>query len=193
MSDPVLHVLAGPNGAGKSAFFEYVLGPATHLEFVNADEIAAQRWPDDPIYKSYDAALLASARRMALIEAGTSFITETVFSHDSKLDLVRSAIDAGYLVSLHVILVPEALAVARVASRVVLGGHDVPEHKIRQRYVRLWPLVVAAIGVVGNTIVYDNSRASDPFRIAARFDHGSLIGEPEWPPWAPDVLVSAAR
>jgi predicted ABC-type ATPase len=193
MPDPVLHVLAGPNGAGKSAFYEFVLGPATHLEFVNADEIAAQRWPDDPIRKSYDAALLASARRAALIESGTSFITETVFSHDSKLDLVRSAIGAGYLVSLHVILVPEALAVARVENRVGLGGHAVPEQKIRERYARLWPLVVAAIGVVGNTIVYDNSRAAAPFRIVARFDHGSLVGGPEWPPWTSDVLVSAAR
>ena len=189
MSDPVLHVLAGPNGAGKTAFYEFVLGPATNLEFVNADQIAAQRWPDDPIRRSYDAALLASARRTALIEERTSFITETVFSHDSKLDLVRAGMDAGYLVSLHVVLVPEALAVARVANRVGVGGHDVPEHKIRERYERLWPLVAAAIGVVTTTLVYDNSRAAEPFRVVARFDHGSIVGEPEWPPWAPDALT----
>lgn len=189
MSDPVLHVLAGPNGAGKSAFYQLILAPATHLEFVNADEIAAQRWPDDPIGKSYDAALIAAARRMALIDARTSFITETVFSHDSKLELVRSATEAGYLVSLHIVLVPEALAVARVANRVGHGGHDVPEEKIRQRYQRLWPLVIAAIGVVTNAIVYDNSRIAEPFRVAARFDHGSIVGEPEWPSWAPDVLT----
>jgi predicted ABC-type ATPase len=65
--------------------------------------------------------------------------TETVFSHPSKRQLVEAAIDTGYLVSLHVVMVPEGLAVARVAQRVRDGGHDVPEDKIRSRYLRLWP------------------------------------------------------
>ena len=42
MGDPVLHLLAGPNGAGKSTFYQEILGPATGLPFVNADEIASQ-------------------------------------------------------------------------------------------------------------------------------------------------------
>jgi len=43
MADPVLHLLAGPNGAGKSTLHEKVIGPTTHLEFVNADVIGS--WP----------------------------------------------------------------------------------------------------------------------------------------------------
>ena len=191
MADPVLHLLAGPNGAGKSSLYERVIGPVTHLEFVNADVIAVQRWPEDPAGRSYDAAKVAAERRAELIEARASFVTETVFSHASKLDLVGVALDAGYLVTLHVILVPEELAVARVAHRVRGGGHVVPEEKIRGRYLRLWPLVATAIRMVDTAAVYDNSRGATPFRVVARFAHGRIGADADWPPWTPDALRNA--
>jgi hypothetical protein len=46
-------------------------------------------------------------------------------------------------------MVPESLSVARVVDRVVQGGHDVSEQKIRERYIRLWPLVMAARDIAG--------------------------------------------
>src|SRR5580704_11127980 len=109
MSDPVLQVLAGPNGAGKSTLYELVVGPTTHLEFVNADVIAAERWPEDPAGRSYEAATVAAQRRAALVEQRRSFATETVFSHQSKLEFVRSATAVGYLVTLHIVMIPEKL------------------------------------------------------------------------------------
>jgi len=193
MSDPVLHLLAGPNGAGKSALYDAVIGPTIHLELVNADAIAVGRWPEDPTGKSYEAAVVAAERRAALMEARVSFVTETVFSHESKLELVHTAVGAGYLVTLHIVLVPEALAVARVANRVRAGGHSVPEDKIRKRYLRLWPLVASAIGVVDNATVYDNSRARRPFRVIAHFEHGSAVGESNWPAWTPETLKDAGQ
>jgi predicted ABC-type ATPase len=188
MHDPVLHLLAGPNGAGKSTLYDIVIGPATRLEFVNADVIAAHRWPKNPAGKSYEAAKIAATRRTVLIKDRTSFVTETVFSHESKLELVQTAVDAGYLVTLHVVLVPDALAVARVANRVAHGGHAVPKDKIRERYLRLWPLVATAIGMVDNAIVYDNSRARTPFRVVATFERGVASGKPSWPVWTPRAL-----
>jgi predicted ABC-type ATPase len=188
MSDPVLHVLAGPNGAGKSTLYEMVVGPATHLEFVNADEIAAEQWPADPSGRSYDAASLAADRRTELLGQRRSFVTETVFSHPSKLDLLRAATADGYLVTLHIVMVPEELAVARVTSRVASGGHAVPEEKIRGRYQRLWPLIAEAIGVVDTAVVYDNTRAKAPFRVVATFERGSLASAADWPRWAPALL-----
>ncbi len=44
--------------------------------------------------------------------ASQPFIAETVFSHPSKLDLIDHAYAAGFTVFLHVMLVPEDLAVA---------------------------------------------------------------------------------
>jgi predicted ABC-type ATPase len=193
MSDPVLHLLAGPNGAGKSTLYDTIIGPATHLEFVNADLIAAQRWPDDLPARSYEAAAVAAERRSELIGERVSFVTETVFSHQSKLEVIESAVGAGYLVTLHVVIVPVQLAVARVSSRVGAGGHGVPEDKIRGRYERLWPLVASAIALVDGATVYDNSRARTPFRVIANFKLGLVVGEGDWPTWTPQSLRAAGH
>lgn len=160
MSTPTLHLLAGPNGAGKSTFVTRVLQPATHLPFINADVIGH-----------------------------ASFITETVFSHPSKVALVEQADALGYLVHLHVILVPVDLSVARVADRVRQGGHDVPEAKIRARYDRLWRFVAQARMTASRADFYDDSRAATPFRVVAAYASGQRVGKASWPIWTPRVLT----
>src|SRR6476620_3169245 len=111
-----LDLIVGPNGAGKSTIVDLVLArriPGSVV--VNADLIAARRWPKDPAGHAYEAAEIATATRSA-------FIAETVFSHPSKIDLVREARLAGYTVVLHVVLVTEDLAVERVSHRARAGG-----------------------------------------------------------------------
>ncbi len=82
-----LDLVVGSNGAGKSTFVELTLAPLLPgSAFVNADEIARQRWPDNPASHAYEAAVVAADTRAKLIELGRSFIAETVFSHPSKLD-----------------------------------------------------------------------------------------------------------
>jgi predicted ABC-type ATPase len=188
VATPVLHLVVGPNGAGKTTFYERVLGPATRLPFINADEIARQRWPDDPGAHAYEAAELADAQRRSAIAGQRSFATETVFSHPSRLAWLRAAKEAGYRMYLYVILIPEELAVRRVAVRVELGGHGVPEDKVRRRFGRLWRLVRQAIDLADETEVRDNTRAATPFRLVARFHRGAPIGSAEWPPWTPAEL-----
>jgi len=186
-----LDLVIGPNGAGKSTFIRYSLAPAMPASaFVNADDIAAQRWPADPEAHSYDAARVAADTRARLIKQRLPLIAETVFSHPSKLALIADAHAAGYHVAVHVLLVPEDLAVARVAHRVVAGGHSVPEHKIRERHRRLWPLVARAIAAADIAVVYDSSRHDGP-REVARLTHGTLTRPAEWPAWAPDALTDS--
>lgn len=185
---PLLHLLAGPNGAGKSSYVRDVLTPVTRLLFINADEIAAERWPGAQAEHAYEAARIAEAQRRDRIAVRESFISETVFSHPSKIDLVSDAVDAGYLVHLHVIVIPVELTVQRVAERVRRGGHAVPEQKIRDRYDRLWGHVGAAIRIADVTEVFDNSSAGAPFRPCATYAHGALVGSPSWPAWTPPVL-----
>ena len=184
-----LDLVIGPNGAGKSTFVALTLAPLLRGSvFVNADEIARTRWPDDAAAHSYDAARVAAATRAALIARGRSFIAETVFSHPSKLELVDSAHGAGYVVALHVLLIPEELAVQRVAYRVRAGGHQVPEIKVRERYQRLWALAATAIGRCDLATVYDNSQRSGP-RIVAQFSGGQPTATPAWPDWSPAALT----
>ncbi|MCU0295762.1 MAG: zeta toxin family protein [Candidatus Nanopelagicales bacterium] len=188
--DPVLHLIAGPNGAGKTTLATRVIAPVTRLPFVNADVIAALRWPLAQAEHAYEASQVAAEQRQELIAARTSFITETVFSHPSKLALIHDAQAAGYHVNLHVVLVPEGLTVARVRDRVRRGGHSVPEEKIRERYHRLWSLVVQARVLAERTYVYDNTLAATPLQLIASYEYGLLVGSPDWPVWTPVELGS---
>ncbi len=191
MPTPVLHLLAGPNGAGKTTFYEEILWSATGLPFINADLIARRRWPNDASAHAYEAAREAAERRRKAIERRRSFVSETVFSHPSKVELLRQAKSAGYRCYLHAILIrfPEELAVERVRVRVLTGGHDVPEDKIRGRFRRLWKLVRQAIEFVDQAEVRDNTRARNPFRLVARYRRGELVGTADWPSWAPIELT----
>jgi predicted ABC-type ATPase len=187
-----LHLVVGPNGSGKTTFVtEFLALELPGYAYVNADEIAKTRWPSDSAAHAYEAARIAAETRAHLIAGGRSFIAETVFSHPSKLDLIRSAQEQGYQVVLHAMLVPEELAVRRVAYRVQAGGHDVPEQKIRERYHRLWQLVARAIPAVDRAVVYDNSRLGGPVKVGEFFG-GLPIGAATWPDWAPESVVAVS-
>ncbi len=167
--------MIGPNGAGKTTYYETRIRPNLRVEFVNADLIAAERWPDARADRSYEAARLAADRRSELIQAGRSFAAETVFSHPSKLDLVRSALAGGYEVWVTFVYVsaPE-VSVARVRARVGRGGHDVPEEKIRSRFERMPVLARGAVALAGRSFVVDNSDPRRPLRDVITFERGRL-------------------
>jgi predicted ABC-type ATPase len=189
VSQPLLLLLAGPNGSGKSTFAERVLLPRTHLPFINADVIAAERWPGEEMSHAYEASRLAAEQRDALIGMRRSFITETVFSHPSKVELIERAQTSGYLVEVHAMLLPLEVTAARVAYRARHGGHDVPAEKIAPRYRRLWSLLAETRSRSDRMYAYDNSSAGAPFRLVAGYAAGNAIGTPLWPVWAPAELA----
>jgi predicted ABC-type ATPase len=112
---------------------------------VNAGRIAHDRFPGRELESSYEASEIATAARDALIAARIDFCTETMFSHGSKVELVMTAVRAGYDVVLHVVMIPRELSHARVVTRVAAGGHDVPADKVEARYGRVWRHVAAAL------------------------------------------------
>lgn len=183
--------MVGPNGAGKSTFVRWILAPALPpgTPFVNADEIARQRWPGHEQSHAYEAADVARRTREALLDGRRSFIVETVASHPSKLELVQRARADGYVVQIHVLMVPENLAVARVRQRVASGGHSVPVRKIRERYRRLWIIVTAMATAADSAFVYDNSNEVRP-RLLARMSAGEPTLLVDWPTWTPPAVRS---
>ncbi len=133
---PIVVLLGGPNGAGKSTAAPHLLkGSLRVVEFLNADLIARGLSPFDP----EGAALAASAvmlERMETLAANrTSFGLESTLAARSLAPRLKRLISFGYefhLVFLY--LGAPDLAVARVANRVRLGGHNVPEETICRRY-----------------------------------------------------------
>lgn len=184
-----LDLIVGPNGAGKTTIYERVIAPdRPGLPFVNADRIAADRFPGREVAQAYDAAEIAAAARAALIAARLDWCTETVFSHPSKVELVRSAIAADYDVVLHVVMIPLKLSGPRVAARVASGGHDVPVDKLATRFARLWPNVVAVVPHCHRAVFSDNAADDGPYEVAS-YRYGVADSPPRWPDWTPEALL----
>jgi predicted ABC-type ATPase len=158
---PIFHLLAGPNGAGKSTLYRALVASGnigSKLEFVNADlyEQAHLRGITDPQKRSEAARDWADSRREALLNAKTSFVSETVFSHESKLALITRAQSMGFDVVLYVVSLddPKRL-LARVTQRVREGGHSVPAQKILERYPRTMANLKKAVRLADLAFVYD--------------------------------------
>lgn len=184
-SRPTLFLIVGPNGAGKTTFYETVLKNRVAAPFINADMIQRDELKDPSMRASYAASQLATERREALIRKRESFVTETVFSHPSKLDLLERARQGGYrVVVFHLDIASEDLAVARVKERVSGGGHPVPDDKIRQRYVRNKALIRQAVLLADVAVVYDASALNEAPRHLARFVQGRMEqveeNRPDW-------------
>jgi len=107
---------------------------------------------------SYLASVAADFLRQKLLAQRSSFTFETVMSHPSKIDVLAQAQRASYRTYLYYVATDDpAINISRVQNRVKLGGHPVPEDKIRQRYFRSLDLLVEAIKHTNRAYIFDNS------------------------------------
>lgn len=193
MAKPLLHVIAGPNGAGKSSLYEATISRMTDAEFVNADLLIRERLGRNATTRAEAAEgqALANARRAALLEEGVSLVTETTFSHPSKLALIEEAHAKGFDVAVYHVSVDNAdLAVARVEHRTHGGGHGVPEDKIRGRFERNRGYIREAVLMAEVGFVFDNSLLGDPPRRVLAFSSGVLVSiAPNLPAWVEEVYA----
>jgi predicted ABC-type ATPase len=108
--------------------------------------------------KSYESAILADFLRHQILCTSETFSFETVFSHPSKLDFMKKANANGYKCYLYFAAVssPE-ISVDRVKQRTLLGGHDVPEDRIRSRYTKTLENLLDAMRLSYRAYLFDNS------------------------------------
>ena len=194
---PALFLLAGPNGSGKSTLQRFLarrFRAIRDIEFVNADEIAKTLPGPDSPERAREAQKKADTRRAELIAAGTSFCTETVFSHESRIELIREAKKAGFAVYLVAVCVEtSALAEIRVQQRVARHGHDVPSDRIHQRYPRTLRNLAQAAGIADCTLIFDNSPVNAIPRVMFAAGMGNLMHQSsDVPGWA-QPIISAAK
>jgi len=135
---PHVIVLAGPNGAGKSTSARDVLAETLGVTtYVNADVIAAGLSGFDPDAAVVEASRIMVERLRELAEMRANFAFETTLAARSYFTWLRQLNESGYTIRLYYFwLQSPDIAVARVAVRVRMGGHNIPEGTIRQRYVR---------------------------------------------------------
>lgn len=162
-------ILAGPNGAGKStagpALLRETLGV---LQLVNADDIARGLSAFDPARSAITAGKVMLRHLRDLARRRQDFAFETTLVSRSFVPMVKTLARHGYRVHIVFLWLPsERLAVARVANRVRMGGHDIPEVTIRRRYRRGLDNFLRLYRPLATTWrVYDNTSHDGPRLIA---------------------------
>ena len=136
MPDKKVIIIAGPNGAGKTTFaLEYLPNEADCPVFVNADLIAAGLSPFRPTTAAMRAGRLMLEEINDHAREGRSFAFETTLAGRGYVKKIKQWRVDGYKVKLMFLsLATPEEAIARVAKRVHLGGHGVPENVIRRRF-----------------------------------------------------------
>ena len=131
-----LFILAGANGSGKSTISKVLL-PTEHIVYVNPDDIAKELNPSDPTAARIDAGKETLRRIDSLLERGDSFAIESTLSGNMYVKVLERAKSLGYETTIAYVFVdsPDA-CIARIAARVLSGGHFVPDEDVRRRYVR---------------------------------------------------------
>jgi len=183
-------MIAGPNGSGKTTLTDQLRANGVDFgRYINPDEIAKT------LTGSYgervrEAQALADAQRLGCLETRQSFSFETVMSHVSKVETLRQARAAGFRVALYFVATESpSLNVARVAQRVALGGHDVPEDRIRERYVRTLGLLPQALAAADMAVLFDNTYGAPAVLRPFCEKQGEKITlAPPMPDWARPAL-----
>ncbi|GAX59862.1 hypothetical protein SCALIN_C04_0350 [Candidatus Scalindua japonica] len=166
---PHVIVIGGPNGAGKSTTAPALLkGTLGVTEFVNADTIAEGLSAFYPEGAAFHAGRVMLERIHILAKEYRHFAFETTLASRTFAPWLEELRKKGYVCHLVFLWLPsEEFAIARVAERVRMGGHNVPEEIIRRRYTKGMRNFFGLYTPLADTWrVYDNSFQSGPVLIA---------------------------
>jgi predicted ABC-type ATPase len=185
---PRVLLVAGPNGAGKTTITERGLAHEWFdgCEYVNPDLIARDEFGDWNSPKAvFQAANLAQTRRERCLESRCSLAFESVFSAPDKVEFLRRARGLGYFTRVFFVATADpAINAARIARRVMQGGHDVPIRKIISRYFRSIANCALVAPEVDRLYLYDNSVEGDEARLILRASEGKIVRQyldsPAW-------------
>lgn len=100
---------------------------------------------------------------------------ETVLSADDKISFIERAKDAGYFVRLFFVGTDSPIInAARIAGRVMDGGHDVPISKIISRYSKSIANCAKLSTIVDRLYVYVNSENFANPKLLFRASYGKV-------------------
>lgn len=136
MQKPELIIVGGANGSGKTTLIREIVAQ-TGIRYLGADEIAARLNENNPEQAAVGAARIFSRVINESIESDESLLVESTLSGVSLKKSIDKARTRKFRITIYFIYLDSAeLCVRRIASRVALGGHRVPEEDVRRRFLR---------------------------------------------------------
>jgi predicted ABC-type ATPase len=201
-----IHVLAGTNGAGKSSVAGALIR-ARGGEYFNPDEATLRILEANPgvSQERANSAAWHQGKRLLqrAIQERRDFTFETTLGGTTFARILGEAARAGLAVRIwYVGLEGADLHVGRVRARVAAGGHDIPEARIRERYIRSRENLLRLLPHLAELVVFDNSEEGDPARgipprprLVLHLRDGRLVhacAMADVPDWAKPIFMAAA-
>lgn len=145
------------------------------VEFFDPDHAARRILSANPGISQAEANAAAWHEGKRLLERAIAekldFAMETTLGGKTIANLLDKALSEGIEVRIwYVGLDGVELHIARVRKRVARGGHDIPEARIRERYVKSRINVIRLLPRLTELLLYDNSAEADP--------HAGKVPEP---------------
>lgn len=161
---PFIFVLAGVNGAGKSSVGGALL--AEHgLDWFNPDRFARELMGSLGIDQERANGLAWEHGRQQLENAlreRRNHAFETTLGGSTIALMLAQAARTHDVVMLFCGLASAEQHLRRVHSRVARGGHDIPEPKIRERWVKSRLNLITLMPYLAHLQVFDNSTDVEP-------------------------------
>lgn len=155
------YVFAGPNGSGKSTIISQFIQSTINIAYVCADEISKEADfanISDERARNFESMMRAEEMVKHKLSLKEPVIYETVLSSDYKWPLFDFAFDNQIkIVVTYITTRDPEINVERVRKRVKMGGHPVPEEKIRKRYAECHARIEKALVYADAALIYDNS------------------------------------
>ena len=132
---PQCIIIAGPNGAGKTTTAMALAGDRHRVRRIVNPDVIAGGLSGTPELSAVEAGKIALRAQERYVGERLDFALETTLSGRRWDRLLQRLDDARFQTTLYYLWLdtPE-LAVARVRTRVMKGGHGVSEDDVRRRY-----------------------------------------------------------
>lgn len=157
---PTYTIFAGVNGAGKTTLYSTLIQENHDFGVrVNSDEIVISNGGDWR-NKSDQAKAMKMAVKLIkdCMNKGISFNQETTLTGKSMINNILKAKKLGYKIIMNYVgLSSPELAIQRVAYRVSMGGHGIPEEDIKRRYYVSLSKLKELMSLIDELYIYDNS------------------------------------
>lgn len=158
---PTYTIFAGVNGAGKSTLYSTLLHENHDFGVrVNSDEIVISNGGDWRNQSDQAKAMKMAVKLIKdCINKAVSFNQETTLTGRSMINNILKAKRLGYKIIMNYVgLSSPELAIQRVAHRVSMGGHGIPEEDIKRRYHVSLSKLKELMPLIDKLYIYDNSK-----------------------------------
>jgi predicted ABC-type ATPase len=185
VSRPTFTIIAGANGAGKSTLTSGNLDIFGSIPLLDPDAFTKVLHSAGTGIAAIGAGKEVVRLAKEHLERRESFAVETTLSGKNYLQMMQYArgIERGFeVVLIYIGTESVEINLARIAKRVLAGGHNVPEVDVRRRYVRSLQNLPIAAGNADQVLLFDNSHelGYQPVGLLGRSVHRWFSPLPVW-------------